>query len=172
MGGSKAFIDDLRRTIAAAARGDATSLALNMFRSYKKNLYLEFDVRSSNLLTREVKTQVSDVLADLRLEILHVESTTCEQPLLRATCWVVRREIEMSRRALALRRELPDDALSVTSVTAQLDGERPRAIADRNESGRAAGVVVTFACQNPWRRRRCILQSIDSISRSRRRLAR
>ena len=82
--GSKAFLNDLRHTIADAPPGDDTSLTLNMIRCYKRDLYLKFNVRSSNLLTWAVKTQVSDVLAELRLEILHVESSAREQPSLRA----------------------------------------------------------------------------------------
>src|SRR5262249_14753803 len=81
--GSKAFLDDLRRTIADEPPGDGTSLALNMVRSYKRDLYLEFDVRSSNLLTRAVKTHVSDMLAELRLEILHAGAAAYKQPAVR-----------------------------------------------------------------------------------------
>lgn len=168
--GSKVFLDDLRLTVADAPRGDGTSLALNMFRSYKRDLYLKFDVRPSNLLKRAVKSQVSDVLAELRLEILHVESAACEQPSLRAACWVVRQEIEMARRALALRRELPEDEVPVTRAgLARQDDKAPAmAFANRHESKGVASGVVTFVCDDPWRHRRCILQSIEAISRSRR----
>src|SRR5262249_10324017 len=144
--GSKVFLDDLRLTVADAPRGDGTSLALNMFRSYKRDLYLKFDVRPSNLLKRAVKSQVSDVLAELRLEILHVESAACEQPSLRAACWVVRQEIEMARRALALRRELPEDEVPVTRAgLARQDDKAPAmAFANRHESKGVASGVVTF----------------------------
>jgi len=168
--GSKVFFDELRRGIADAPRGDGTSLALNMFRSYKRDLYLKFDVHSSNLLKRAVKTQVSDVLAELRLEILHLESSAHEPPSLRSACWVVRQEIEMARRALALRRELPEDELPVSrgGLARRDDKAAAMAFANRQQSSGVAGAVVTFVCDDPWRHRRCILQSIEAISRSRR----
>jgi len=170
---SKAFIEDLRRAIADAPPGGGTSLTLNMIRCYKRDLYLKFDVRSSNLLTWAVKTQVSDVLAELRFEILHVESSAREQPSLRAACWVVRQEIEMARRALALRRALPEDELPVIGEgLARRHGKSPAAIANGHESNGPVGVAVTFACRDPRRHRRCILQSIDAISRSHRLLVR
>src|SRR5262245_475659 len=78
--------------------------------------------------------------------------------------WLVRQEIEMARRALALRRALPEDELPVIGEgLARRHGKSPAAIANGHESNGPVGVVVTFACHDPWRHRRCILQSVEAI---------
>src|SRR5262249_31348359 len=102
------FMSRLRRIVADADSDDATSLALNMFRSYKGDLYEEFEIRSANRLPRTVKAQVDDLLAELRLEVLRAEFETSEPSAMRTICSAVRWDIDMARRALALRHECPE----------------------------------------------------------------
>jgi hypothetical protein len=161
---STVFMNRLRRIIADAALEDGTSLAVNMFRSYQRDLYSEFDIRCSNRLTRAVKTQVSDILAELRLEVLRVEFEATESSAIRAICSAVRWEIDMARRALALRHEVPDceDCDRLVAGVSRQDCEHHA----------PAGVVLAFADPNPWLNRRRILQSMETLSRSRHLLAR
>src|SRR5262245_25216704 len=111
------FMSRLRRIIAEADCNDATSHALNMFRSYKRDLYEEFDIRASNRLTGSVKAQVNDLLAELRLEVLRAEFEAPEPSPVRVICAAIRWEIDMARRALALRHECPERETSVPLVT-------------------------------------------------------
>lgn len=105
-------MNQLRRTLADGLCHDCTSRALDAFRCYKRDLYSHFDVRSSNRLTRAVKACVDDTLADLRHDVLRAEVAAPGQSPVRAVWSELRREIDMTRRALALRREHPDDDIS------------------------------------------------------------
>ncbi len=139
------------RRIIADAPDDGTSLALNMFRSYKRDLYAEFDIRSANRLTRSVKMQVNDALAELRLEVLRAEFEAPEPSPMRTVCAAVRWDIDMARRALALRQEWPEPELAGPPV--------PPWVFRRGRDGE-------------WQHRLRVVQSIDVVSRSRRRLTR
>jgi len=179
---SAVFMNRLRRIIADAPCDDATSLAVNMFRCFKRSLYSNFDIRTANRLTRTVKAQVSDVLADLRLEVMHIEFAAPEQSPVRAACSAVRWEIDMARRALSLRNEIPEgdppeDAAPVDAPgeealgESQQDGQQRAMLeACHRELEGAIGVVVSFPSPGPNRRR--ILQSMEALSRSRALLAR
>ena len=141
----------LRRIVADATCDDATSLALNMFRSYKRDLYDEFEIRSANRLTRAVKMQVSDVLAELRLEVLRTEFEAAEPSPVRTICSAVRWDIDMARRALALRQECVERETSVPPV--------PTSVFRRGRDGE-------------WQQRLRLVQSIEVTSRSRRLITR
>ena len=148
---STVFMNRLRRIIADAACEDATSLALNMFRSYKRDLYEEFDIRSANRLTRSVKTQVNDGLAELRLEVLRAEFEAPEPSPMRTICAAVRWDIDMARRALALRHEYLERETSVPPV--------PPSVSRRGRDGE-------------WQQRLRLVQSIEVTSRARRLITR
>src|SRR5262245_55998308 len=141
------FMSRLRRIIAEADCNDATSHALNMFRSYKRDLYEEFDIRASNRLTGSVKAQVNDVLAELRLEVLRAEFEADEPSPVRTICAAVRWDIDMARRALALRQECPEREASVPPC--------PTSVFQRGRDGE-------------WQQRLRLVQSIEVTSRSRR----
>jgi hypothetical protein len=172
------FMGRLRRIIAEAPADEVTSLAANMFRSYKQSLYSEFDIRSANRLTRAVKTRASDVLADLRLEIMHMEFAVPEQSAARAACSAVRWEIDMARRALALRHEVPEcdkpdgnPPMECLGGSAEEDcGHQAMLQACRREFQGAIGMVVSFPNSGLHPRR--TLQSMELLSRSRALLAR
>jgi hypothetical protein len=148
---STVFMNRLRRIVADAACDDSTSLALNMFRSYRRDLYDEFEIRSANRLTRSVKTQVNDVLAELRLEVLRAEFEAPEPSPMRTICAAVRWDIDMARRALALRHECPEPATSVPPV--------PPSVFRRGRDGE-------------WQQRLRLVQSIEVTSRARRLITR
>jgi hypothetical protein len=171
------FMNRLRRIIAGAPADEVTSLAVNMFRSYKQSLYSEFDIRSANRLTQTVKTHARDVLADLRLEIMHVEFAAPEQSPARAACSAVRWEIDMARRTLALRHEVPegdepdsDPPKECLGGCAEDCEHHAMLQACRREFQGAIGMVVTFPSSGLHPRR--TLQSMESLSRSRALLAR
>jgi hypothetical protein len=148
---SAVFMNRLRRIIADAACDDATSRALNMFRSYKRDLYEEFDIRSANRLTRSVKSQVNDLLAELRLEVLRAEFEAPEPSPMRTICAAVRWDIDMARRSLALRQECMERETSVPPV--------PPSVFRRGRDGE-------------WLQRLRLVQSIEVTSRSRRLITR
>jgi hypothetical protein len=141
------FMSRLRQIIADADCDDATSLALNMFRSYKRDLYEEFEIRSANRLPRTVKAQVNDLLAELRLEVLRAEFEASELSPMRTICSAVRWDIDMARRALALRHECSEREPAVPPV--------PPSVFQRGRDGE-------------WQQRLRLVQSIEVTSRSRR----
>jgi len=144
------FMSRLRRIIAEADCNDATSHALNMFRSYKRDLYEEFDIRASNRLTGSVKAQVNDLLAELRLEVLRAEFEAAEPSPTRTICAAVRWDIDMARRALALRQECPERETAAPPV--------PKSVSERG--------------RGDWLQRLRLVQGIEVTSRSRRLLNR
>jgi hypothetical protein len=152
-----------------------------MFRCFKRSLFEEFDIGPTNRLTRAVKAHVNDVLADLRLEVMHVEFSAQENSAVQTACSAVRWEIDMARRALALRHEVPE--CDEPESGASLDGTGKHADdcehhvmleACQSEFQGAIGVVVSFPSPDPGsgKHRRRVLQSMEALSRSRALLAR